>query len=116
MYEACHLFLLIPYIRSILERIPESYIQIDGIHGKCNGVEFFLEDVIQSPSEVCVNIQVLESFPFASQLHSPLEFAKIFGEVVGCNAFAAEVYREPVWSGVRRCPSYTCPEKFRSMR
>ena len=31
---------------SILEGIPESHIQVDGIHGKSNGIEIFLENII----------------------------------------------------------------------
>ncbi len=31
---------------SILEGIPETHIQVDGIHGKSNGIEIFLENII----------------------------------------------------------------------
>ena len=33
---------------SILEGIPETHIQVDGIHGKGNCIEIFLENIIQS--------------------------------------------------------------------
>ena len=37
---------------SILEGIPETHIQVDGIHGKGNCIEIFLENIIQSPCKV----------------------------------------------------------------
>ena len=48
---------------SILEGIPESYIQVDGIHGKGNGIEIFLENIIQSPCKIVKYIQMLEGTP-----------------------------------------------------
>ena len=36
---------------SILEGIPETHIQVDGIHGKGNCIEIFLENIFQSPCQ-----------------------------------------------------------------
>ena len=46
---------------SILEGIPETHIQVDGIHGKGNCIEIFLENIIQSPCKVGEDIQMLEA-------------------------------------------------------
>lgn len=74
-----------------LEPISESYVQVDGIHGKGYCIKVFLENVIQSPRQVGMYIQMLEGTPFATQLQAPLEFAELIAKVVGGNAFAFEV-------------------------
>ena len=58
-----------------LERIPESYIQVDGIHIKSNGFEIFVEYIIQAPIQVGMYFQMLERFPIHTCLNSPLELA-----------------------------------------
>lgn len=58
-----------------LERIPESYIQVNGIHIKSNGLEIFVEYIIQAPIQVGMYFQMLERFPIHTCLNSPLELA-----------------------------------------
>ena len=48
---------------SILEGIPETHIQVDGIHGKGNCIEIFLENIIQSPCKVGKYTQMFEGTP-----------------------------------------------------
>lgn len=79
------------YVSDCLERISESHIQVNGIHSESNGIEIFLENIIQAPSQVSVNVQMLESSPFSAELYSPLEFAQLMRKVVRCNAFSTEI-------------------------
>lgn len=84
---------LLSYVAlSFLECVSESDVQIDGIHGKGDCVEIFLEDIVQSPSQCAVHVQVLEGTPFAAQLQSPLEVAQFVGEVVGGYVPVVELY------------------------
>ena len=75
-----------------LERVTEPEVQVDGVHGEGNGVEVFLEDVVQTPSQVGKDVQMLEGTPFTPYLYAPLELAQVIGEVVSGNAFAREVH------------------------
>lgn len=45
------------------EYISEPEVQVDGIHGECNGFEIFLKDVVQAPGQVGVYGKVLIGTP-----------------------------------------------------
>ena len=60
---------------SILEGIPETHIQVDGIHGKGNCIEIFLENIIQSPCKVGKYTQMFEGTPVYTSLHAPGKLA-----------------------------------------
>ena len=75
----------------VSECIAESQIQIDGIHGEGYGLEIFFEQVVQSPGEMGIYLQVAECFPVGSYLYSPLEFTFMFAEVVGCHSSVGKV-------------------------
>lgn len=72
------------------EGIAEAYVEVDGIHGEGDGLEVFLEDVVQPPLEVGMDVEVAEGTPSHSGLHAPLEGAQFVGEVVRGDAFAGE--------------------------
>ena len=61
---------------SILEGIPESHIQVDGIHGKGNCIEIFLENIIQSPCKVGKYTQMFEGTPVYACLHAQANLRK----------------------------------------
>ena len=73
-----------------LEGVAEAYIKVDGIHGEGDGLEVFLEDVVQTPVEIGVDVEVAEGTPGDAGLHAPLECAQVFGEVIGGDALAFE--------------------------
>ena len=67
---------------SILEGIPETHIQVDGIHGKGNCIEIFLENIIQSPCKVCMYSESFESIPSSTGFYSPLECTQVIREII----------------------------------
>lgn len=83
-----------------LERVSEPYVQVNRVHGKRDGLEILLKDVVQAPREVGVDVQVLEGAPLAAHLHAPLELTQVVGEVIGGYAFAGEV--DARTRGIRR--------------
>ncbi len=83
---------------SILEGIPETHIQVDGIHGKGNCIEIFLENIIQSPCKVCKYTQMFEGTPVYTSLHAPGKLAQIIRKVVSGNGTVGEVYLSFRWS------------------
>ena len=66
---------------SILEGIPETHIQVDGIHGKGNCIEIFLENIIQSPCKVGKYTQMFEGTPVYTSLHAPGKLAQVIRKV-----------------------------------
>lgn len=56
-----------------LKLVAKSEIQINGVHGKGNSIEVFLEYVIESPCQISVYSEVFVSFPASSSLNTPLE-------------------------------------------
>ena len=76
---------------SILEGIPETHIQVDGIHGKGNGIEILLENIIQSPCKVGKYTQMFEGTPVYACLHAPSELAQVIRKVVSGNGTVGEV-------------------------
>lgn len=76
---------------SILEGIPETHIQVDGIHGKGNCIEIFLENIIQSPCKVGKYTQMFEGTPVYTSLHAPGKLAQIIRKVVSGNGTVGEV-------------------------
>lgn len=87
---------------SILEGIPETHIQVDGIHGKGNCIEIFLENIIQSPCKVGKYTQMFEGTPVYTSLHAPGKLAQIIRKVVSGNGTVGEVYLSPVESPSRK--------------
>ena len=87
---------------SILEGIPETHIQVDGIHGKGNCIEIFLENIIQSPCKVGKYTQMFEGTPVYTSLHAPGKLAQIIRKVVSGNGTVGEVYFSPVESPSRK--------------
>ena len=69
-------------VTCLLKSISESDIQVDRIHSKSNGLKVISEDIIQSPGEVCIYIEMFECSPSGSYLQAPLKMSQVVREVI----------------------------------